>query len=180
MCEFPSIDDWVTLVRNDLSFLNINHSDEYFSMTSKVDMKQIVQEAIQIKRDEFLINLQNSHSKSSKLSICENIKEYLVTKRLSTHLKKFLFSLRNNMSINKVNYKNKHSNLVCRLCELENSEESLTHFISCDFLLQNVPEVSSITPDDIYGDIDQQVRATHIWKKVFQYLEKTETNQAHG
>ena len=84
------------------------------------------------------------------------------------------------MSPNKVNFKNLYSSLICRLCENQASEESLSHLTSCNFVLQNVPEVSTISPDDIYGDIDQQIKATHVWKKVFKYLEERENNQAHS
>ena len=84
------------------------------------------------------------------------------------------------MSPIKVNFKKKYSDLICRLCEVEESEESLLHFTSCDFLLQNVPEVANIKPEDIYGSIDEQIKATRVWTKVFQFLEQTETHQAHG
>ena len=141
MCEFPSVDDWRTLVKSDLSFLDIHYSDEYISMTTKSEMKKLIRRSISVKRDEYLQNLQKSHTKSSYLKIGEKPQEYLISKRLPTPLKKFLFSLRNRMSPNKVNFKKKYSDWICRLCEAEESEESLLHFTSCDFLLQNVPEV---------------------------------------
>ena len=149
-------------------------------MTSKAEIKKLIRHSTQIKRDEYLQNLQKSHKKSSHLTITEKPQEYLMSTKLSIPMKNFHFSLRNRMSPNKVNFKKKFSDLVCRLCEIEESEESLLHFIYCDLLLQNVPEVSSIKPEDIFGSIDEQVKATQVWMKVFQHLEQSETNQAHS
>ena len=146
MTEFPLDTDWLSLVRNDLSFLGIDNSEEYLKMATKTEMKQIIRDSIKSKKNEHLSNLQNLHSKSSKLKISDNIQEYLTSKRLSTPLKKFLFSLRSNMTSNKVNYKNKHSDLICRLCENLESTESLLHFTSCEFLILNISEVSNIHP----------------------------------
>ena len=74
-----------------------------------------------------------------------------------------------------------HDTPSCRLCEEVNSEKSLLHFTSCTLLLKNVPKVSNVDPDDIYGDTQTQIKATHVWMKVFDKLDdKILTTQAHS
>ena len=77
------------------------------------------------------------------------------------------------MSPNKTNFKGMYSDLSCRLYQVTGTEESLNHLISCDFLKQKIPEISEISPDDIYLDLNSQIIATQVWMKVFKCLEET-------
>ena len=74
------------------------------------------------------------------------------------------------MTPNKSNFKNKFTTLVCRLCCEENSEESLSHLCDCYFVKQHVPEISNVSVKDIYGGINQQIRAVQVFMKVFKYI----------
>ena len=180
MHEFPEDSDWLSLVKHDLNFLNIQLSDEYLQTMTKFEMKSLVRKSIQIKKNEYLHNLQRSHSKTSKLIIGDKIQEYLVSNQLSTEMKRFLFSLRCRMSPNKTNFKGMYPDLTCRFCQIPGNEESLHHFVSCEFLQQKFPEIVQISPDDIYADLNRQIKATQVWMKVFKSLEETLNTQAHS
>ena len=84
------------------------------------------------------------------------------------------------MTTNKINFRHMYNDVTCRLCELVGSEESLEHFTSCSYLIKHFPDVSTVHPDDIYADIDSQIKAMKIWTEVFNKLEdKIKINQEH-
>ena len=55
------------------------------------------------------------------------------------------------------------------MCGEQNAEESQLHLLNCNFLL-NHPELKSEIPtikyDDIFNDIESQVKAVKVWKKI--------------
>ena len=112
MMDFPTSCDWISTVRQDLAFLQIDLSDTYIKLMSKYEFKRLLKNQIQVKRREFLENLKSIHSKTRKLEIEEKPKEYLTTKFLSVTEKQFLFSLKCNMS--KKHFKQMHADLKCR------------------------------------------------------------------
>ena len=60
-----------------------------------------------------------------------------------------------------------------------NSEESLSHLSDCSFIRQYIPEMSSVSVDDIFGEIEDQARAVQVYMKVFHYIDEAENNQVH-
>ena len=147
-------------------------------MMTKFEFRRLVKQQIRLKSNAFLSELKDKHSKTQKLQIQEKIADYLVNKNLSTSHKKLLFLLRCRMSKEKNNYKQMHTNLVCRLCVEVDSVESLEHLSVCSFVHQHVPEITTISVDDIYSDVEVKMKAVKIWSKVFEYLEDS-NNQAH-
>ena len=83
------------------------------------------------------------------------------------------------MTPTKNNFRGMYSDLTCRFCNIVGTEESLNHFTCCGFIQQIFPEILQISPDDIYSDLNSQIKATQVWMKVFKYLE-TELTQAHS
>ena len=87
------------------------------------------------------------------------MKEYLKTDRLNLVQKQLLFSLRTRMVMAKCNYRNKYGdNLSCSLCQ-RLSQESKEHLLLCPGILEY---------SDIFGTLDEQVRAAHYWTKIMQ------------
>ena len=76
---------------------------------------------------------------------------------------------------NKTNYKKKYeNNLHCSLCLDQQSEESLEHLLNCTFLKGKpylVQHLESIKVNDIYGDLDSQIKAVKVWAKIFRIYE---------
>ena len=178
MSEFSS-SSWNNLVAQDLRDLEINLSEAYIQLMSKFEFRKLLRRKIKIKKHEFLKSLQDKHSKTKRLEIEDSPQEYLRSTYLSTSQKRFLFSLWCKMTINKTHFKQKFANLVCRLCLDANSEESLSHLCDCSFIKQHVPEISTVSVDDIFGGIEDQIKAVNIFMKVFTYIEETEQGQAH-
>ena len=179
MCEFPSKGGWLELVNCDLKLLDIDLSESCIKLMTKHEFRKIVKTKIGYKRQFLLKELQGQHSKTRGLTIDDTVKSYLTYKLLSTPEKRLLFNIRCRMTRNKSNFKNKFSNLICRLCLVDNSEESLIHLTVCSFVKQHIPEVSRVTVDDIYGELGDQIRAVKIFSRILGYIEYIEQDQEH-
>ena len=69
--------------------------------------------------------VRQSHTKSRKICITENIKQYSISAEISLEEKRLLFQVRKMMCDVKTNYKTKYShNMRCRLCDQQEKSES--------------------------------------------------------
>ena len=79
------------------------------------------------------------------------------------------------MTPNKINFKSKYRNTNCSLCKDDNSEESLSHLLICPFL-SDIPELFEearlVKCEDIFRNIEKQVKAVKYWEKVLKIYEK--------
>ena len=80
----------------------------------------------------------------------------------------------------KVNFKRQfRSNLKCRICEEEDSEENEDHVLNCTVV--NGEETYDVQFTEVYGDADAQYKAVKVYKKVFRrrqiYLDMKENLQ---
>ena len=88
------------------------------------------------------------------------MQEYLKTEKLFAHAKKTLFSLRCRNFPVKTNYKTMFNDNICRVCSDEEAIEDEKHaFFHCQVLLEGTKVNNEIKFDDIYGTLDQQIRA---------------------
>ena len=81
------------------------------------------------------------------------------------------------MSKTKNNFPSMYEDKLCRFCLKVNSGELLEHFCQCLTLILTIPEVANIDPDDIFGEIQVQVKAVRIWREVFNKLENIDTRR---
>ena len=140
---------------------------------SKFQFKQIVKKQITQKASEYLTELQMKHSKSLFLYQESTMKEYLSTDQLTVAQKQLLFKLRSRVTPNKSNYKNKYKNdMSCTLCKDNQTEENLSHLLCCPFLTQLVTDINTIQCQDIFGNLEQQVKAVKIFEKIFKIYNK--------
>ena len=121
------------------------------------------------------------HSKTVYLYQGLVMKTYLTCAKLNTREKQLLFKLRTRTTPNKSNYKNKYKgDLTCILCKDPNSEENLAHLLNCTYLSNNpqLRDIHTIKCEDIFGCLDDQVKAVKIWAKIFKiYESQKESNQ---
>ena len=105
------------------------------------------------------------------------MQEYLGSSKLSEAEKSILFKIRTR-TVNdiKTNFRNKFgSDLTCRLCESDFEEESQSHQLTCQSIIMECQELRSnqtVTYKDFFGNIDAQIAATHLFKKVLDVREK--------
>ena len=104
------------------------------------------------------------------------MKGYLSTDELTTVEKKTLFKMRVRMCPNKTNFKSMYkSDLTCLLCQDQSSLESESHLLECEYLhsINDLSEdIKKVEYQDIFGSIEEQIKAAKVWTKVFKIYEK--------
>ena len=125
--------------------------------------------------------LQKKNGKLANLSSHYGMKDYLKTNRLNLVEKQLLFNLRTRMIPVKINYRNKHGeDLLCSLCQTH-AEESQEHLLVCPGILEQSERNYEVNYLDIFGSLDDQVRAVKYWNKVMLIrtikLKEKETSQ---
>ena len=97
------------------------------------------------------------------------MKMYLKINLLNTEEKQLLFMMRCRMNQVKSNFKNQFkNNLNCLLCE-SGIPETESHLFQCPGILDDIGNnILNIQHSDIYGVLDQQIKAIQVFKKVFR------------
>ena len=174
--QFPSKNDWILTVKEDLQMLDLDLSEETIMKMKKQTFKKIIKQKLKEKSTEFLFNLKlkENRSKSKKLNTF-NFQEYLLTDRLNTRQKKLLFSMRTRSVDVKTNYKSMHTfNMLCRLCKKE--EDSEKHYLECEEIIKNIDHSIDLTQanyENIFSsNIDDQIVITKIFDQVFKTRNK--------
>ena len=96
------------------------------------------------------------------------MQQYLETRTSSVQETKFLFALRSRMVNVKVNYREKHTNLLCPCCKME--DDSQEHLLSCSEIKEDSILVRSVPAyQDLFGsNVEEQVNLARILKKRFE------------
>ena len=88
-------------------------------------------------------------------------KPYLSDRRMMKEDVQLLFTLRTRMTNCKSNFKQQYvNNMKCRICASEGSVEDEDHILICPALTDG--------QTDVYGDIDSQLHAVKVFKKVLR------------
>ena len=67
--QFPTSDDWIVDVEENLQYCQINLSEKQIKNMKKQAFKKIVKKHITLKAEEYLSALRESHSKTEKISL---------------------------------------------------------------------------------------------------------------
>ena len=166
----PVKNDWVLQLKNDLEECDIKLSDEQIRCMKKERFKSLVLIKIKTLAKKYLISRRGS--KSENLKHVNYMKEYLKSPHLNTEEKRLLFALKTRGVNVKTNFKNMFSktNMSCRLCK-SNEEESEIHILKCSEIVKDKSlkdEISKISYSDIFGTIDEQIKAVKVLKKVLK------------
>ena len=167
--KFTTKNDWAVTLQNDLARCNFNLSESEIKMMKKQKFKKLVSEKMKQLSNEYLISLQQSHSKSSKISITENVKQYLISSEITLEEKRLLFQIRNKSCDVKTNYRKQYSNnMLCRLCDQQ--EESEMHLLMCDEVVDEElkTEIKNIDFSDLWASFAKQKCAIRVFNKLFK------------
>ena len=176
----PDKDVWINTVEDDLDFLGIQFNEEEIRNTKKESFKRIVNAKIREASHSAL--LEDKKGKLDNLSADYSLKEYLYSNELNLEQKQLLFNLRTRMAPLKCNYRTKYqSNLLCCLCDAS-SEDSQEHLLLCPSLLSEIVIDDSVAYMDLFGNIDQQVKATKYLNKIMSIrrIKLKECEVSHG
>ena len=104
-----------------------------------------------------------------KLSI-HKMNDYLQSLHMTKEEKILLFKLRIWMVPVKANFSASFKdNLQCDMCGDKNSEESQMHLLHCNYLINHpelILDIQTIKYDDIFKDLQSQIRAIKVWRKI--------------
>ena len=169
--KFPTKNDWVLQVREDLEMCQLELTDEEIGDMKKEKFKKIVNKKIHELSTNYLLKLVEKHSKTENLLPSDSIQNYLTDVNTTVKEKKLLFLLRSRMYSVKMNFQQSYSNLLCSLCS--RSEESQQHLLVCEEIvkeeeLKNIMVTGNIRYEDIFGTQRQQSSALKIWKIIDQ------------
>ena len=116
----------------------------------------------------------------------DEMQDYLRSNLITTKEKILLFSMRSRTNDLKWNNKEKYKqDLSCSLCR-KYPLESESHLLNCEELMMEKEiseEMNKIEYMDIYGRLEDQVKAVKTWKKIFNLrkikLEKRKLSSGH-
>ena len=159
--------DWVLQISEDLKICDIRLTEEEIINMKKSKFRRLVRCKIREASQRHLVKLRKS--KSINIWPSKNMKKYLKTNLLNTEEKQLLFMMRCRMNQVKSNFKNQFkNNLNCLLCE-SGIPETESHLLQCPGILGDIGNnILKIQHSDIYGVLDQQIKAIQVFKKVFR------------
>ena len=167
----PVKNDWVVQIQSDLSDCHITLSEEAVRNMKKETFKNLVKSKIRNLSNEYLVSLRSKHSKSGKLMLDKSIKKYLISDEMSTDEKKVLFALKTRAVNVKTNYSSNLTDYQCRLCHKVEEKESEIHIMKCESIISDnclKNDLTTISYEDIFGTLEQQIVAAKVWKKVLR------------
>ena len=168
----PSKGDFVNLVDMDKKLLKINLTDDQISSISDSKYKEMIKKAISEETFKYLINLKKKHSKMDELNYSElKIQNYLKSSNGLTHDEKCtLFKFRVREIDVKTNYRNRHQNLQCELCQ-SGEDDSQLHLLNCQKLIENCETLANnieVEYEDIFEDIESQAKAVRLLTEILE------------
>ena len=152
----------------DKAYLNISLDDREIGSMSKIVFKSLIKQRLEMKRLEYLTNLQSLKSKSKGLKFTKDPAPYLVDPLFTKQQANLLFSLRSRTYPTKENCSNQHGDDIwCVLCRIFPCSQS--HVLQCPEIIREAQgEISDRNPEWIHGNIDQQRTIIKIYERLDQ------------
>ena len=168
--KFPDRDDWCSVIFQDLEYLDIHLTFDQIQASSKQQFKKLIDQSINDKAFQFLIDEKNqlrkvSHIQYNKLTM----QNYLKTKSVSIKMAKFIFILHSRMLDISENYKSKASSNLCPVCKDGKTEDTQPHLMIC----QKLSDTEIVMELPSYGDlfkenVDKQSQVATIIQQNFR------------
>ena len=176
----PKRGDWVNLVENDKNKLGLSCDESEIAQMSKNKFKNIVKNKVELLALSELRLIKNKHSKSLNIQSEKlQIASYLIDHRLTRTEQQLLFRLRTRTLNVKMNFENMHTNLYCSTCKL--FPETQSHLLQCPEIVKELKTVvqgnSRINEDDIYANLDKQVKIAKIYREILEIRDKLMSNE---
>ena len=165
----PSYRDWVTETLINLEELEIDCNLQEIQSMSKVKFKEIVKRQTQVKAFEYLNKLKSEHSTIAHIEHKEwKMADYLAPTELELSIeeRKYIFKCRSkdlDLKMNKFWMYEKSD----KLCVCEKYEETQSHIIECEILI-NKNEILSYIPsyNELFGeDIIEKIYISRMLKE---------------
>ena len=173
----PVKGDWALTVQQDLSDINFDITEKQIKLTKKKIFKVKLKQKIIEASNKYLENIKERHSKVKHI-VHKGLKmqPYFQNLTLSSKEKQILFRLRTRMTDVKENFKTMHTDISCNFCEKDYAQTD-AHLLDCSFFINACPQLKDdylVEYEDIFMDIEAQVRVAKIYKLIFKIKEEQE------
>lgn len=150
--------DWISLLRSDFKFLNIDMNEEIISATPKCEYSKNIKKLINNAVFSYYLTLQQTHSKLSEVDYSElKIQPYLVSNSLNNEEKQLLYNMRSNCHSLKMNFKKMYKNDTKCTLKCPQDEDQRHIFMQCQPLLNIVKQSGLISYEDIFQTLEKQI-----------------------
>ena len=140
-CESPLEGDFIKLIEKDFQLINEPFDQKRIASMTKKQFKKWVKIKVKKAAFEFLINENETKSKTKKIKYKEfKLQTYLKSNLFSDHEAEYLFKLRSETIPLKANFKTKYNAITkCAIngCSQEENQEHI--FSNCETLIKKLP-----------------------------------------
>ena len=167
---------WVKIIEVKKVNFDIQLSDDEVVTMPRGRFENMIKKKIRTHSTQQLKNVGLTHSKSICIANQKfGKKSYLSDRRMSKEDIQLLFKLRTRMVDCKSNFEGQYrEDMSCRACKVIGSVEDEDHILSCLVLKLDSHDIKF---RDVYGSMDQQYKATQVFKKILRrrkvYLDVT-------
>ena len=168
----PKTGDWSELVKDDLTVLHINMSDEAIASMSTLSYKKYIKSRVQNAAFLELKSMAENHTKIKNIKY-ENLgkaQAYLESKEFSNIECQVLTLLRSQTLRHiKVNFRSMYGGeTLCPLCQ--DHPDTQEHILKCHKIQEIEPELKEATCEfsDVFGNITEQERAIETYIKALK------------
>ena len=173
-----SSDDWVESVFKDLKDIKIDITEDTIATMKKFRFKKCSKNKVKEAAFDYLQNIKEKHSKVKDIQYEKlDMQSYLLGSKFSTSEKQLLCKLRTRMTNAKANFSSAHQNIICNLCD-DNESQSDYHLLQCSTLIEKCAplnhDIFSEYEDIFSCDITKQLTITKLFGAVFSAKEEIE------
>ena len=151
--------------------INFNITESQIRLTKKKNFKDKLKQKIVEASYIYLEKIKESHSKVKEVTHkVLKIQPYFQNLNLSYKEKQLLFKLRTRMTNVKSNFKSMHTDISCKFCK-KDTPETDAHLLDCLFFINSCSQLNEdniVEHEDIFMDIEAQIRVTKIYKFIFE------------
>ena len=150
--------DWISLLKSDFKFLNIDINEEIITATPKSEYSKNIKKLINNAVFSYYQTLQQTHSKLDEVDYSElKIQPYLVSNSLNNEEKQLLYNMRSNCHSSKINFKKMYKNDTKCTLKCPQDEDQRHIFMQCQPLLSLVEQSGLISYEDIFQTLEKQI-----------------------
>ena len=174
--EFPQKGDWINTVMENIENIGLNIDLTKVKEQNQEKFKNNVKSYIHKAAFKYLLLKASDHSKMENLNYNNyEMQQYFKNGKITKLVAQNYFRFRTRMETFVDNFKNGFTDITCSLClqNDSNSEEvsfvdAQQHFLNCSAIVDMVPEISTLIPQEIYLTTKVDIKTIKILLKAME------------
>ena len=161
--------DWLSLLKSDFQFLNIDINEEQITATPKSEYSKNIEKLITKAVFSYYLALKQTHSKLNGVNYSElKIQPYLISNCLNNEEKQLLYNMRSNCHSSKMNFKKLHKNNTSCSLKCSQDEDQRHVFMQCQPIFKILEQSRIICYEDIFQPLRKQIVAIKCFIQIDQ------------